>query len=35
MNNKIKHNLYKEIYMRFIKVLNINKIIHDFPKLYL
>ena len=34
MNKDTKNILYEEIYMRFIEVLNINKIIHDFPEIY-
>ena len=33
MNKNTKNILYEEIYMRFIEVLNKNKIIHNFPSL--
>lgn len=34
MNNERKDILYQEIYVRFIEVLNKNKIVHDFPENY-
>lgn len=34
MNKQTKNILYKEIYTHFIEVLNINKIIHNFPEIY-
>ena len=35
MNKNTKNILYEEIYIRFIEVLNINKIIHNFPEIYI
>ena len=34
-NKNTKNILYEEIYIRFIEVLNINKIIHNFPEIYI